>query len=526
MSREPRVLASFADPAAAARAIERAARRRVPRDAPRCPRRSRRWSAALGLPRSRLDVVTFPGALVGLAAGAALTVGTSLAWPLVTGGKPIVSVPPFAIVVFEVTVLVGSLTNLVAMSIGSRRGGRGQRSRARRASRRAASACARRAVTPAAAERILQERGGEEVGRVGSRRAPLCAPAPRPRARRGGVRNDWRTDMWYQPSIRPEDAPRPLPDRSVPLGAEPRYESRDDTEDLKDPVPATPESLARGTDLFLARCAPCHGKEGHGGGPVSKFFPPAPDLAYVKVRERTDGFVWGTISYGGKAMPPAREGLTARIAGTSSTGCARSSGPPRSSTVPPPPPEPPLAPGGEGSHELVDRSAAALGRPDLAPGARRGRARGRRLPGGARRRAAAGRLRRARRELALLRRALRGLGRARRGGAHRARRVGARRSCPSPTRRPRFFPSALALLVVLLLGAACSSPGPARRPRRASPGSPCGSSAPQALVFALGARLVAMARGRGASEWSGSAPPAWSTSSHTRSASRSGCSTW
>jgi hypothetical protein len=43
---------------------------------------------------------------------------------------------------------------------------------------------------------------------------------------------------------------------------------------------------------------------------VSRFFPPAPDLAYVKVRERTDGFIWGTISYGGKAMPPGGEGLT------------------------------------------------------------------------------------------------------------------------------------------------------------------------------------------------------------------------
>ena len=122
--------------------------------------------------------------------------------------------------------------------------------------------------------------------------------------------NDWRTDMWYQPSIRPQQAPRPEPERSVPLGAAPRYESRDDTEDLPDPVPPSPSSLARGRDLFAVRCAPCHGADGHGGGPVSRFFPPAPDLAYVKVRERSDGFLWGTISYGGKAMPAAREGLT------------------------------------------------------------------------------------------------------------------------------------------------------------------------------------------------------------------------
>lgn len=126
----------------------------------------------------------------------------------------------------------------------------------------------------------------------------------------GACSNDWRTDMWYQPSLRPEQAPRPEPERSVSLGAEPHYESRDDTESLKDPVTPTPGSLARGRELFAARCAPCHGEAGHGGGPVSRFFPPAPDLAYVKVRERSDGFIWGTLSYGGKAMPPAREGLT------------------------------------------------------------------------------------------------------------------------------------------------------------------------------------------------------------------------
>jgi len=126
----------------------------------------------------------------------------------------------------------------------------------------------------------------------------------------GACSNDWRTDMWFQPSIRPEDAPRPEPEHSVPLGASPRYESRDDTEDLRNPVPPTQVSLARGQALFLARCQACHGPEGHGGGPVSRFFPEAPDLAYVTVQNRTDGYLWGTISYGGKAMPPQREGLS------------------------------------------------------------------------------------------------------------------------------------------------------------------------------------------------------------------------
>ncbi len=157
----------------------------------------------------------------------------------------------------------------------------------------------------------------------------------------GGCSNDWRTDMWYQPSIRPQQAPRPEPDRSVPLDATPRYESRDDTEALVDPVPPTPESLARGKALFVARCTPCHGAQGRGGGPVSKFFPEPPDFAYIKVRERTDGFIWGTISYGGKAMPPAREGLTPRDRWNLVNWVREIQRTSPVVTVPPPPPEPP-----------------------------------------------------------------------------------------------------------------------------------------------------------------------------------------
>jgi mono/diheme cytochrome c family protein len=123
--------------------------------------------------------------------------------------------------------------------------------------------------------------------------------------------NDWRTDMWYQASHRPEATPRPLPEHSVPLGAgAPPPLDIDDTDALRSPVPADAQSLARGKELFVARCAPCHGAEGHGKGPVSRFFPPAPDLAYPAIQARTDGHLYGTILLGGKAMPPQSEGLS------------------------------------------------------------------------------------------------------------------------------------------------------------------------------------------------------------------------
>jgi mono/diheme cytochrome c family protein len=126
-----------------------------------------------------------------------------------------------------------------------------------------------------------------------------------------GCGRDWRTDMWYQPALRAADAPRPQPPGSIALGAELMPGSRDDAADLANPVPPSPASLAHGRALFLARCAPCHGREGHGGGPVSRYFPPAPDLANPTIRKRVDGEIFGTITFGGKAMPSQVEGLSA-----------------------------------------------------------------------------------------------------------------------------------------------------------------------------------------------------------------------
>jgi mono/diheme cytochrome c family protein len=124
-----------------------------------------------------------------------------------------------------------------------------------------------------------------------------------------GCSNDWRTDMWYQPSIRPQAAPRPEPEGSIPLGAEPRYRGRDATVDLANPVPRTRESVTRGLVVFTSRCAPCHGGDGRGKGPVSRLFPQPANLTSATVRSRSDGFLWGQITFGGDAMPPAGEGL-------------------------------------------------------------------------------------------------------------------------------------------------------------------------------------------------------------------------
>ncbi|HEX9602995.1 MAG TPA: quinol:electron acceptor oxidoreductase subunit ActD [Myxococcales bacterium] len=108
------VLGVFAEPAQAAGAVRslRAAGHEV-RAAMPAPYPA--VMAALARPSSPLGFYTLAGALLGGAAGLALTVGTSLDWPLIVGGKPIVSMPAFLVVVFEAMVLVGAAVNSLAL---------------------------------------------------------------------------------------------------------------------------------------------------------------------------------------------------------------------------------------------------------------------------------------------------------------------------------------------------------------------------------------------------------------------------
>jgi ABC-type antimicrobial peptide transport system permease subunit len=62
---------------------------------------------------SEVRLFALVGALTGLAAGFAFTVYTVKAWPLMVGGKPIVSIPAFLIIAFALTILFGSLSSFL-----------------------------------------------------------------------------------------------------------------------------------------------------------------------------------------------------------------------------------------------------------------------------------------------------------------------------------------------------------------------------------------------------------------------------
>lgn len=81
---------------------------------------------------------------------------------------------------------------------------------------------------------------------------------------------------------------------------------------LKNPVAATPESLAAAKAIYLDRCARCHGEQGKGDGPEAPMYSvKAPDFTDAHLMgDRTDGEIFWKISEGRRPMPSFRMQLT------------------------------------------------------------------------------------------------------------------------------------------------------------------------------------------------------------------------
>ena len=69
---------------------------------------------------SRVRIFTLVGGLLGVVTGYALTIWMSLDWPIMIGGKPFASIPPYTIIAFELTILFGGLFTLVGLLVVGR----------------------------------------------------------------------------------------------------------------------------------------------------------------------------------------------------------------------------------------------------------------------------------------------------------------------------------------------------------------------------------------------------------------------
>lgn len=97
------------------------------------------------------------------------------------------------------------------------------------------------------------------------------------------------------------------------------------TDALANPYPADAKSLATGERMFQVNCAPCHGVNGAGGGPVTKndpangikrFLIPAPVLtgSGAVASMRSDGYLYSTIRNGGAGSGGATAEKSAALA--------------------------------------------------------------------------------------------------------------------------------------------------------------------------------------------------------------------
>ncbi len=117
----------------------------------------------------------------------------------------------------------------------------------------------------------------------------------------------WSTDMYDQPSVKPQERQIQVPEDSVPVNGKTEQIPRDIADKtLKNPISATPESIELGRQRFALTCSPCHGLSAKGEGPVARKFIPPPDLTGDFVQARSDGYIFGTMTNGGAIMPSYR----------------------------------------------------------------------------------------------------------------------------------------------------------------------------------------------------------------------------
>jgi hypothetical protein len=69
----------------------------------------------LDQPTSPVRMWTLIGGIAGCAIGAWITLYMSYDWPVQVGGKTIGSIPPYVVIMFEMTVLFGALTTLLGI---------------------------------------------------------------------------------------------------------------------------------------------------------------------------------------------------------------------------------------------------------------------------------------------------------------------------------------------------------------------------------------------------------------------------
>jgi len=112
--------------------------------------------------------------------------------------------------------------------------------------------------------------------------------------------------MSEQESIRTYEIPLPeMPKGTIPVGGGSEVLQKGNTENLRNPLPATEETIDRGKDGYGYFCLMCHGPKVDGNGTVGQSFYPLPtNLKGPYVQNQSDGALFYKISFGFRRHPP------------------------------------------------------------------------------------------------------------------------------------------------------------------------------------------------------------------------------
>jgi mono/diheme cytochrome c family protein len=115
----------------------------------------------------------------------------------------------------------------------------------------------------------------------------------------------WMDDQQsYKPYKAPVLAP---PAGAVPVSGK---ELVSQESELQNPIAPTPETVARGRELFEINCAMCHGQTSAERGPVGKkLTPPPPGLDQDMVNGLSDATIFKAITFGFGRMPVFKDKL-------------------------------------------------------------------------------------------------------------------------------------------------------------------------------------------------------------------------
>lgn len=128
-----------------------------------------------------------------------------------------------------------------------------------------------------------------------------------------GEEIEYRRDMYYQPSFKPQEDPLVRVPGTVPMsGYEPAIKDSLAATRLKNPFILTRASEDTGKFLFNTYCSVCHGVGAKGDGLVAPKFQVPPDLTDLLYKKTPDGYFYFVIRKGHLIMPSYYEHTTQR----------------------------------------------------------------------------------------------------------------------------------------------------------------------------------------------------------------------